>query len=134
MSPSNTVLVKSCCSNHKIFIHAVLPAAAQVAQRSLGALTDGNKQPAESMEGEHVPGSVLQRFSKPAPQALKHGDHMPSNPSHSTILPKGNPAGLMPPTQTAFTSSLQSKQPAQLFPLLCLQPPKDDAENKQMNW
>lgn len=134
MNPSNMVLVKSCCSNYQSFIHAGLAGAAQAARRSLRALTDGSKEPAESMAGERVPGSVLQCCSEPAPRPLEHGDHMPSNPSYSPSLPKGSPAGLVPPTQAAFTSSLQSKHSAQLLPLLCLQPPEDDTENKQISW
>lgn len=108
MNPTNMVLVKSCCSNYQSFIHPILVGAARAAWRSLRALTDWREQLAESMEGERVPGSVLHYSSKPAPQALEHRDCMPSNPSYSPTLPKGNPAGLVPPTQAAFTSSLQS--------------------------
>lgn len=108
LNPTNMVLVKSCCSNYQSFIHPVLAGAAQAARRSLWALTDGREQLAEWMEGERVPGSVLHYSSEPAPRALEHRDRMPANPSYNPTLPKGNPAGLVPPTQAAFTSSLQS--------------------------
>lgn len=75
MNPSSMALVKSCCSNYRSFIHAVLAGAAQ---RSPGALTDRREQAACWIQGrrarawERAP--ALLRASSPGPGARRaHG-------------------------------------------------------------